>query len=169
MRLISSTFLLSTVLAFAPQVLGDATTTASAETPKLSTLVDQANKFLTTGQFADAARTYTEALEHAPNDYLLYFKRATAYMSSSRHSPALDDFDTVLRLTEGSFDKALMAKAKILAKEGRWGECREALATYSKKVHADKNAQDLVSIFSTLPRRLDVAMSFNIPFVNNVC
>lgn len=147
MRLISSTFLLSTVLTFAPQVLGDATSTASAEAPQLSTLVTRANTLLSSGQFADAARTYTEALELAPNDYLLYFKRATAYLSSSRHSPALDDFDTVLRLTDGSFDKALMAKAKILAKEGRWAESREALAAFSKKVPGDKGAQDLVSNF----------------------
>jgi len=56
----------------------------------------------------------------------------------------LDDFDTVLRLTEGSFDKALMAKAKILAKEGRWAESREALAAFTKKVPGDKGAQEVM-------------------------
>jgi DnaJ family protein C protein 3 len=115
------------------------------EVPNLGTIIQRANTLLTTGQFNDAARTYSEALELSPNDYVLYYKRATAYLSSNRHSPALDDFDKVLQLTDGTFDGAVIAKAKIYTKEGRWEESREALATYSKRVTGDKTAQDLVS------------------------
>lgn len=120
------------------------------ELPQLGTLVQRANTLLSTGQFSDAARTYTEALELSPNDYVLYFKRATAYLSSNRHSPALDDFDMVLKLTDGTFDGAVIAKAKIYTKEGRWDESREALTTYSKRVHGDKTAQELVG-FPSIP------------------
>lgn len=125
-----------------PLVFGN---TGGLETPQLQPLIQRANALLSTGQFIEAAKTYTEALELSPNDYLLLFKRATAYLSSNRHSPALEDFETVLQLTGGSFDGALIAKAKIYAKEGRWTESRVALKEYSKKVPGDKTAQDLVS------------------------
>ncbi len=126
---------------FVPFTLADS---AGLEPPQLQGLIQQANALLSAGQFADAARAYTEALELAPSDYLLYFKRATAYLSTNRHSHALDDFDAVLRLTNGSFDGALIAKAKIYAKEGRWTDSRDVLKEYSKKVAGDRVAGDLV-------------------------
>ena len=126
---------------FVPFTLADS---GGLEPPQLQGLIQQANAFLSAGQFADAARAYTEALELAPSDYLLYFKRATAHLSANRHSHALDDFDAVLRLTNGSFDGALIAKAKIYAKEGRFTDSRDVLKEYSKRVAGDRVAGDLV-------------------------
>jgi DnaJ homolog subfamily C member 3 len=152
MRLISSTTLLSTLLTVAPHVLGGDNIVANNSGPELVTaqllkpLVIRGNVLLSAGQFADAAKTYTEAIELAPTDYLLYFKRATAYLSHNRHAPALEDFDTVLKLTDGTFDGAVMAKAKIFAKEGRWAESREVLTEFSKKAPGDKSAQELVRV-----------------------
>jgi len=65
----------------------------------------------------------------------------------SRHSHALDDFDTVLSLTMetgASFDKAYLMKGKIFAKEGRWPEARDMLKHYSGKVKGDQVAGDLL-------------------------
>ena len=148
MRLISSSTLLSTFLTIAPHVLGDNSANHSGpgtDTAQvLKPLVTKGNVLLSAGQFADAARTYSEAIELAPTDYLLYFKRATAYLSHNRHAPALEDFDTVLKLTDGSFDGAVIAKAKIYAKEGRWAESRDLLTEFTKKNPGDKSAQELV-------------------------
>ena len=58
----------------------------------------------------------------------------------------MDDFNTVLRLTSGTFDKALLMQAKIQAKEAKWPEAKALIKTYTKKVgNGDKDAQDLVS------------------------
>lgn len=85
------------------------------------------------------------SIEHAPSDYLLYYKRATAYFSMNRHSNALEDFNTVLHLTNGNFDKAVLMKAKILAKEANWSEAKALVKKYSKKAGTgDKDGQDLV-------------------------
>jgi DnaJ family protein C protein 3 len=73
-----------------------------------------------------------EWTDQSPSDYLLFYKRATAYMSLSRHPSALEDFDRVLSLTSGSFSQAYLSKAKIHSKEGRWGDAREALSLYSR-------------------------------------
>lgn len=53
----------------------------------------------------------------------------------------------MLSLTGGSFDKALLSKARIFAKEARWSETREMVKAYSKKNKADTDAGDLVSIW----------------------
>lgn len=84
--------------------------------------------------------------EQSPTSYLLYFKRATAHLSLSRHDPAIADFDKVLQLTGGTFDKALLSKGKIFAKEGRWPEARDMIKTYSRKNIGDRAAGDLVRI-----------------------
>ncbi|KAF8520012.1 hypothetical protein BU17DRAFT_75824 [Hysterangium stoloniferum] len=116
----------------------------SLDPPTLLPLINKANAFLSAGQFNEAARTYSEAIEQSPTSYLLYFKRATAHLSLSRHEPALADFDKVLELTGGSFDKALLSKGKIFAKEGRWAGAREMIKSYSRKNAGDRTAGDLL-------------------------
>ncbi|KAF8582449.1 TPR-like protein [Ramaria rubella] len=116
----------------------------SLDPPALQPLINRANTLLSAGQFNEAARTYTEALEQSPMSYLLYFKRATAHLSLSRHEPALADFDKVLELTGGTFDKALLSKGKIFAKEARWTEARDMMKTYSRKHAGDREAGDLL-------------------------
>lgn len=115
------------------------------ESTALAPLIKRANAYLSVGQFGDAARTYTEAIEQSPTDYTLYYKRATAYYSSNRHSNALDDFETVLRLTNGQFDSAIFMKAKILAGEGEWAEAKKLTKKYTKKKGTtEKDVQDLL-------------------------
>jgi DnaJ homolog subfamily C member 3 len=82
--------------------------------------------------------------EQSPVDYVLYYKRATAYYSLSRHSVALDDFEKVLSLTSNSFDNALLMTAKIHTKDGRFSEAREALTKYMTKVPSDRTAQAML-------------------------
>ncbi|KAL5508682.1 hypothetical protein ACEPAH_6303 [Sanghuangporus vaninii] len=112
--------------------------------PELQPLINRANTYLTTGQFNDAVKAYSEAIDQAPSDYILYYKRATAYYSLSRHSNALADFDKVLELTNGNFDKALLMKARIHAREGDWSAARDALKKYTSRVKSDASAGDLL-------------------------
>lgn len=98
--------------------------------PGLVPLINRANALLSTGQFAEAVRIYSEAIDQSPADYLLYYKRATAYFSLSRHTPALDDFDKVLSLTSGSFASANLMKARIHTRDGHFDLARDALLLY---------------------------------------
>jgi DnaJ family protein C protein 3 len=63
--------------------------------PDLHPLVVRGDALLSTGQFSDAAKAYSEAILLSPTDYLLFYKRATA-------SSPLDDFAKVLALTSES-------------------------------------------------------------------
>ncbi|KAI8984828.1 hypothetical protein BD414DRAFT_441668 [Trametes punicea] len=112
--------------------------------PGLVPLITRADHLLTAGQFNDAAKAYSEAIEQSPADYLLYYKRATAYYSLGRHPAALADFDKVLSLTNDTFDKANLMKARIYAKEGKFAEARDALRKYTTKVKGDQASQEVM-------------------------
>ncbi|KAI0915510.1 hypothetical protein AcV5_003709 [Taiwanofungus camphoratus] len=111
--------------------------------PGLLPLINRANALLSAGQFNDAAKAYSEAIDQSPADYLLYYKRATAYYSLSRHPAALADFDKVLSLTGGSFDKAHLMKARIHARDGAFPAARDAIKKYTAKVR-DEAAQEVL-------------------------
>ncbi|KDQ52052.1 hypothetical protein JAAARDRAFT_184645 [Jaapia argillacea MUCL 33604] len=113
--------------------------------PGLLPLINRANAYLSAGQFNDAARTYSEAIDQSPADYLLYYKRATAYLSLSRHSLALSDLDKVLQLTSNTFDKAHLIKARTFALAGQWSEARASLSQYTKgKKKDDPEAMEVM-------------------------
>ncbi|KZT38740.1 TPR-like protein [Sistotremastrum suecicum HHB10207 ss-3] len=120
----------------------------SLDPPGLQPLVARGNAFLAAGQFNDAIKAFGEAIDLSPVDYLLYYKRATAQLSLSRHQQALDDFDKVLKLSHGHFDKALFMKAKIYAKEGKWVDARTMLKQYTTKIKGDSEAADLLFAIS---------------------
>ncbi|KAG6877675.1 hypothetical protein C0992_009500 [Termitomyces sp. T32_za158] len=111
--------------------------------PGLAPLINRANALLSLGQFNEAARIYSEAIEQSPADYLLYYKRATAYFSLSRHPAALDDFDKVLSLTSGTFDNANLMKARIHTREGHFDLAKESLAQYVKAKGASDETTEL--------------------------
>ncbi|KAJ7599168.1 hypothetical protein C8J56DRAFT_1011058 [Mycena floridula] len=113
--------------------------------PGLLPLINRANALLSTGQFSEAAKVYSEAIEQSPSDYLLYYKRATAYFSLSRHSAALEDFDKVLSLTSDSFDNAYLMKARIMAKEGEFTPAKMALDVFLKRAKDDSAAKELAA------------------------
>ncbi|THU93664.1 hypothetical protein K435DRAFT_829423 [Dendrothele bispora CBS 962.96] len=122
--------------------------------PGLLPLINKANVLLSTGQFNEAAKAFTEAIEQSPVDYLLYYKRATAYLSLSRHGPALEDFDKVLSLTSNTFDNAHLMKARIHAKEGSFDLARSSLSTYTTSLKSqsrtpDPSAQELLESIDT--------------------
>ncbi|KAG9219635.1 hypothetical protein CCMSSC00406_0006043 [Pleurotus cornucopiae] len=112
--------------------------------PGLLPLINRANVLLSTGQFNEAAKVYTEAIEQSPTDYLLFYKRATAYFSLNRHSSALDDFEKVLSLTSNTFDNAHLMKARIHTKDGHFADARTALKYYAK-AKADSTADELLN------------------------
>ncbi|KAK7016381.1 hypothetical protein VNI00_018923 [Paramarasmius palmivorus] len=109
---------------------------SSVDPPNLLPLTTRANHLLSLGQFNEAASVYTEAIQLSPSDYLLYYKRATAYLSLSRHGAALEDFDKVLELTNGTFDGAYLMKAKIHLKEGEYDLASGAVSEYFKSPSA---------------------------------
>jgi DnaJ family protein C protein 3 len=84
-----------------------------------------------------------QILGQSPADYLLYYKRATAYFSVQRHTSALDDFEKVLSLTSNTFDNAHLMKARIHTREGHFALARTSLGLYIKSKGKDHDAEDV--------------------------
>jgi len=112
--------------------------------PGLLPLITRANTLLSAGQFNDAVKAYSDAIEQSPADYVLFYKRATAYSALNRHQHALTDFDQVLTLTSDTFDKAYLMKARIHAKDGHFSAAREAIKKYGGRVKSDPNIQEVL-------------------------
>jgi DnaJ family protein C protein 3 len=140
---------LSTLLVFvvANVVHADSSSSGGLYPPGLLPLINRANTLLTAGQFNEAARLYSDAIDQSPSDYLLYYKRATAYTSLSKHAYALEDFDKVLSLTSDTFDLAYLMKARIHTRDGDFEPARDALGAYKKKrgsADLSRDVQELV-------------------------
>ncbi|KLO17381.1 hypothetical protein SCHPADRAFT_925865 [Schizopora paradoxa] len=120
--------------------------------PGLQPLISKANLLLSSGHYADAARTYTEAIEQSPIDYTLYYRRGTAYYSLSRHSQSLADFEKVMELSSasGGFDKAILMQGRIHLKLGSWPEARAALKSYSSRISAAKDKEEAATLQASL-------------------
>ncbi|KAJ3760875.1 hypothetical protein EV360DRAFT_80758 [Lentinula raphanica] len=138
---IPSLSILSSLILFSTSVLADAGA-GGLYPPGLLPLINRANALLSTGQFNDAAKIYSEAIEQSPADYLLYYKRATAYLSLSRHNAALEDFDKVLSLTSHTFDNAHLMKARIYAKEGEFDLARSSIESYRSSLSSQGRPMD---------------------------
>lgn len=81
--------------------------------------------------------------DQSPADYLLYYKRATAYFSMQRHTSALEDFERVLSLTSNTFDNAHLMKARIHLREGQFALAKTALELYTKSKGKDNDAEEV--------------------------
>ncbi|KAJ8516418.1 hypothetical protein ONZ45_g6293 [Pleurotus djamor] len=135
----------SSVLAFLSGISAAEPASGGLYPPGLLPLINRANALLSTGQFSEAVKVYTEAIEQSPADYLLFYKRATALLSMNRHSSALDDFDKVLSLTSNTFDNAHLMKARIHTKDGHFSEARESLNLFTSKNKNDAAASELLN------------------------
>lgn len=82
--------------------------------------------------------------EKDPDNYLSYYKRATAYLSLGRNNAAVEDFSKILDL-KPDFDQALIQRAKIYAKEGDFDLAKKDLEKYTKTHPKDAEAAALVS------------------------
>lgn len=80
-----------------------------------------------------------------PDNYLTYYKRATAYLSLGRNNAAAEDFSTILHL-KPDFDKALLQRARIYIKEGHFEMAIADLKSYLINHPDEKEAEKLVSL-----------------------
>jgi DnaJ family protein C protein 3 len=126
--------------------------------------LSEGNDFLTSGEFNSALISFDAAIRklpymklkkviglkysfigNEPNNYLTYFKRATAYLSLGRNNAAADDFTTILNL-KPDFDKALIQRARIYLKEGEFKLAIRDLEKYISNHAKDKEAENMVRI-----------------------
>lgn len=100
---------------------------AFAQDEPVSVLIERGNDMLARGLSNEALSIFSSAIEKDNQSYLTYFKRATTYLTMSRHSAALSDFEKVLQL-KPDFTAAISQRGKVLAALGHWDIAAEALS-----------------------------------------
>lgn len=110
-----------------------------SNSPTVSQLLKAGTVALTTGRMSEAIANFDAAIAAEPNNYLSYYRRATAYLSSGRTASALADLDQILMLNP-KFAQAYIQKAKISAREGDLDAAKRSIQEYLMLKKGDEEA-----------------------------
>ena len=84
------------------------------------------NKAFTAGKFDQAVALYTEAIELAPENHVLYSNRAATYQQLKQLDKALEDADKCIALSKG-FVKGHFRRGLVLLEQGKKEEALKSL------------------------------------------
>lgn len=98
----------------------------SNDTP-ISSIISSANEQLAAGNPRDALAHFDIAISRDPRNYLTIFKRGATYLSLGKPLQAQHDFDKVLSI-KPDFEGALVQRAKLKSRQGRWSGAKEDYA-----------------------------------------
>lgn len=98
----------------------------SNDTP-ISSIISSANEQLAAGNPRDALAHFDIAISRDPHNYLTIFKRGATYLSLGKPLQAQHDFDKVLSI-KPDFEGALVQRAKLKSRQGRWSGAKEDYA-----------------------------------------
>jgi len=127
---------------------------ASAETED-HPLSQQAQQYFDSGQFEQAATTYTQLITQLPDAKEGYFNRGLCYYRLQQYTNAIPDFDKCLQLDSTTGDALLMLS---LCYE-HTGQLKQAIAGYEKLKETGTNSTLLNSRIKSY--RLSVLVSKN--------
>jgi len=85
--------------------------------------LEMGRKMMAAGQLADALTHYHAAIDHDPNNYMTYFRRATVFLAMGRSKSALPDLDKVITM-KPDFISARLQRGNIHLKQGTFEEAR---------------------------------------------
>lgn len=84
-------------------------------------LLEKGKLLLSKGQLQDALQQYHQAVELDPDDYQIYFRRATVLLASGKMNAALPDLDKVVEL-KPDFISGRIQRGNIFFKQGKLEE-----------------------------------------------
>lgn len=111
--------------------------------------LDLGVQFLAKGQIAEALQQFHSAVEESPEDFMPYYRRATAYLALGKGKAALEDLDKVLQYRP-DFQAAKTQRANILVKYGRFEEALSVYREMEKSGTGSLSADDLAGKISML-------------------
>ncbi|KAM3963650.1 stress-induced phosphoprotein 1 [Aphomia sociella] len=104
-------------------------------------LKEKGNASLSSGNFKEAVKCYTEAIALDPANHVLYSNRSAAHAKAGNYAAALEDANKTVSLNS-TWSKGYSRKGSALAYLGRLDE---AIAAYEKGLELEPNNQQLAS------------------------
>ncbi|XP_063809098.1 dnaJ homolog subfamily C member 3 isoform X2 [Pseudophryne corroboree] len=86
--------------------------------------LEMGKKLLAAGQLADALSHFHSAIDGDPDNYLAYYRRATAYLAMGKSKAAIPDLSRVIEL-KPDFTSARLQRGQLLLKQGKLDEAEE--------------------------------------------
>ncbi|XP_068124030.1 dnaJ homolog subfamily C member 3 [Hyperolius riggenbachi] len=86
--------------------------------------LEMGKKLLAAGQLADALSHFHSAIDGDPDNYLAYYRRATAYLAMGKSKAAIPDLSRVIEL-KPDFTSARLQRGQLLLKQGKLDEAKE--------------------------------------------
>ncbi|KAB7495336.1 Stress-induced-phosphoprotein 1 [Armadillidium nasatum] len=106
---------------------------------KALALKDEGNKALNGGNFEEAVKCYTHAIEIDPDNHVLYSNRSAAYAKMDKYTEALEDAEKTVSL-KPDWTKGYSRKGAALAFLHRYPE---AVAAYEKGLSLDPSNKQI--------------------------
>ncbi|CAG0895523.1 unnamed protein product [Cyprideis torosa] len=103
------------------------------------------NEAFQKGQYADAVKHYTEAINRAPEDAILFSNRAAAYTKLAAFDYALKDCDKCIEL-DPKFIKGYLRKGKVLQGLKQLSKAAEA---YQRALEIDSTCDEALQGYRT--------------------
>ena len=120
----------------------------SNDTP-ISSIISSANEQLAAGNPRDALAHFDIAISRDPHNYLTIFKRGATYLSLGKPLQAQHDFDKVLSI-KPDFEGALVQRAKLKGRQGRWSGAKEDYAAagikHGREIEELEEAENAVKL-----------------------
>lgn len=105
----------------------------------MNALKEKGNTALNEGNFWDAIKHYSQAIEVDPNNHVLFSNRSAAHAKAGNYQDALKDAETTVEL-KSDWGKGYSRKGAALAYLQRFDE---AIACYEKGIECDPNNAQL--------------------------
>ncbi|XP_053552896.1 dnaJ homolog subfamily C member 3-like [Bombina bombina] len=86
--------------------------------------LEMGKKLLAAGQLADALSHFHSAIDGEPDNYLAYYRRATAFLAMGKSKAAIPDLSRVIEL-KPDFTSARLQRGQLLLKQGRLDEAED--------------------------------------------
>ncbi|RKP09930.1 hypothetical protein THASP1DRAFT_28293 [Thamnocephalis sphaerospora] len=122
-RVTALLLLLTASCALVPQAAAE---TDEGAATSFEALLQKADSHAEAGRFLAALDGYEAVVEMEPDNYVGYWKRATTRQSMGKQHMMADDLARVLDL-KPDFEEARLARAKLLASEGKFEDARHDL------------------------------------------
>ncbi|KAM8975157.1 dnaJ homolog subfamily C member 3 [Pelodytes ibericus] len=86
--------------------------------------LEMGKKLLAAGQLADALSHFHSAIDGDPDNYLAYYRRATAFLAMGKSKAAIPDLSRVVEL-KPDFTSARLQRGQLLLKQGKLDEAED--------------------------------------------
>ncbi|KAM9320601.1 dnaJ homolog subfamily C member 3 [Gastrophryne carolinensis] len=109
--------------------------------------LEMGKKLLAAGQLADALSHFHSAIDADPDNYLAYYRRATAFLAMGKSKAAIPDLSRVIEL-KPDFTSARLQRGQLLLKQGKLDEAEEDFKKVLQSNPSDHEQREATSQLS---------------------